>query len=87
MTGMLISHIIFPMEPLNTNLDPVEYLNRYSDLQAVFGTDIMAAYKHYKEFGQQEGREGRSEATVKAEKEAGKSPGSGGKGKRNNIKG
>ncbi|NBI90468.1 hypothetical protein D3Z45_07695 [Lachnospiraceae bacterium] len=53
-----------------TGFDPVDYLNRYSDLQAVLGTDIMAAYKHYKEFGKQEGREGRSEATVMAEKEA-----------------
>lgn len=50
-----------------TDFDPVDYLNRYSDLQAAFGSDILAAYRHYETYGKQEGREGRSEAAVRAE--------------------
>ena len=32
--------------------------------------DLLAAYKHYEEFGKKEGRDGRSEAVVRAEQEA-----------------
>ena len=53
-----------------TDFDPVDYLNRYSDLQAAFGSDILAAYRHYETYGKQEGREGRSEAAVRAAQEA-----------------
>ncbi|WP_276949130.1 hypothetical protein [Acetatifactor muris] len=51
-----------------TDFDPVDYLNRYGDLQDAFGNDILAAYRHYQEQGRQEGREGRSESVVEAEK-------------------
>ena len=48
----------------------MDYLNRYSDLKAAFGNDLLAAYRHYEEHGKQEGREGRSETVVRAEREA-----------------
>lgn len=65
-----LSYGAFEHRDNGTDFDPVDYLNRYSDLQAVFGNDILAAYRHYQEHGKQEGREGRSEAAVKAEEAA-----------------
>ena len=60
----------FEQRDNGTDFSPVDYLSRYSELQDAFGDDILAAYKHYETYGKQEGREGRSEAVVKAEKEA-----------------
>ncbi len=65
-----LSYGAFEHRDNGTDFDPVDYLNRYGDLQAVFGNDILAAYRHYQEHGKQEGREGRSEAVVKAEEAA-----------------
>lgn len=40
----------------NFNYDWNAYLNRYSDLKVSFGNDIIAAKKHWSEYGKSEGR-------------------------------
>lgn len=41
---------------VNYNYDWNAYLNRYSDLKTAFGDDIIAAKKHWSEYGKAEGR-------------------------------
>ena len=63
----------FEQRDSGTDFDPVDYLKRYNELQAAYGNDLLAAYEHYRQVGKQEGREGRSEASINAEKWAAQS--------------
>ena len=53
-----------------TAFNALDYAERYEDLKEAFGDDVLALWAHYQEFGAKENRDARSQAVVKAEKEA-----------------